>query len=54
MYMGYKSMGTLFIVLKYTAQLWQKEADDNAPKSEKLMFLDWTLATLLLQLFFYI
>ena len=27
----------------YTALLWQKEASHKSPKSEKVMFLDWTL-----------
>ena len=26
----------------YSALLWQKEATDKSPKSEKVMFLDWT------------
>ena len=26
----------------YTALLWQKEASYKSPKSEKVMFLDWT------------
>ena len=26
----------------YTALFWQKEAIDKSPKSEKVMFLDWT------------
>ena len=24
------------------ALIWQKEASDRSPKSEKIMFLDWT------------
>ena len=27
---------------EFSALLWQKEATDKSPKSEKVMFLDWT------------
>ena len=32
---------------QYSALLWQKEATDKSPKSEKVMFVDWTWHILL-------
>ena len=32
----------------YAARLWQKEASDKSPKSEKVMFLDWTYSIIII------
>ena len=39
---GLLSLTASGMPLTYTALLWQKEASDKSPKSEKVMFLDWT------------
>ena len=38
----YRLQLTKFTVTNYTALLWQKEASDKPPKSEKVVFLDRT------------